>query len=167
LTIPGQESANTNNIVIIENNQTTTRPATWSAYDEENCRDQTIYEKLIASFKDTISFALLKDVRFLLLAIMNFLLFFGSVSPYLHMYAIEEDFSYYKPYHFLDLYLYVDIIARIIFGLLADCRCFTPIKLNTVAVLIGTIGIYLYFIITEIYTAHFILSLLYSVGYGI
>ena len=124
---------------------------------------------LVSIVKDTFSFELLRNNSgFTLMAIANFLLFFGMLTPYIHFVSMNTDnfIMIDSAIVVVHLTIALDIPLRIIYGFMTDLKCFTPVKFNTLALFFSTISLAFYYRLRNNHASQLLFATVFTFGTG-
>ena len=119
--------------------------------------------------KDAYSLDLLKNnLGLTLMVFSNFCLFFGMMTPYIHFWSMVNDslMGVDDAFWMIKLSIIADIPLRILYGHLADVKFLTPVKLNSLAILISTFGLGFFLLTRQTYEKNFFFSLIFTTGTG-
>lgn len=101
-----------------------------------------------------------------LIILSNFFLYFGMFTPLIHFQSMNEDYliSVDHALVVIGVTFFVDIITRVIYGSLSDARCLTPVKLNSVALMFATFGLFSYSVLAHTTGSQVLFTIIFSIG---
>lgn len=162
------------NINIIDNSDSNNNTRTNNGEDDNMVFTEqpprTHREIFMAIVKGTLhSFNLLRDnLGFLLISAFNFVVYFGMMTSLIHALSMvyENSIKVEDAIYVITISIFVDIPARVAYGVLADFKCLTPIKLNTLAIFLSTLALFLYYELQKGLGTQIIYAILFTIGTG-
>jgi hypothetical protein len=127
----------------------------------------TAFEIIKKILKDIIDFNLLrKNVPFMFITVSLFFVYCGHFLPFVYIPQRAKELSIERYDLILGVIGVVNIISRLIIGLLADKSFLSSVNLNIISIASCCIGLYVYFLLDTL-LLQFVFSILYGFGIGI
>lgn len=123
----------------------------------------------VGILKEMTDFRLLcENVGFLLITLSNFFIFTGYFTPFLYLTDLAHQFGTPKSQasFLISIIGIVNIPARMLYGFVADRRFVSAINLNTFAVVLGTVPLFIFTLLVKTYWSQVVFAIVFAIGIG-